>query len=46
MAGMRDVLIHGYDQVDLEQVWKSASVEVPEILRNLERRSETDPGAS
>jgi uncharacterized protein with HEPN domain len=37
MAGMRDVLIHGYDQVDLEQVWKSASVEVPQILSDLER---------
>ncbi len=21
MAGMRDVLIHAYDQVDLEEVW-------------------------
>jgi uncharacterized protein with HEPN domain len=36
MAGLRDVLIHGYDQVDLEEVWKSAAVEVPEILRSLE----------
>lgn len=36
MAGMRDVLIHGYDQVDLEQVWKSASVEVPEVLQSVE----------
>jgi uncharacterized protein with HEPN domain len=21
MAGMRDVLIHAYDQIDLEEVW-------------------------
>ena len=41
MAGMRDVLIHGYDQVDLEEVWKSASVEIPEILSNLERLKES-----
>lgn len=37
MAGMRDVLIHGYDQVDLEEVWKSASVEVPQVLEDVEQ---------
>lgn len=32
MAGMRDVLIHAYDQVDLEEVWV-AYRRLPEIRR-------------
>ena len=33
MAGMRDKLIHGYDIVDLEEVWKTARHDVPDLLR-------------
>jgi len=29
---MRDKLIHGYDIVDLEQVWQTAVEDVPELL--------------
>ncbi|MDQ3250638.1 MAG: DUF86 domain-containing protein [Chloroflexota bacterium] len=29
MAGMRDKLIHGYDQVDLDLVWSVATTEIP-----------------
>ena len=36
MAGMRDVLIHGYDIVDLNEVWKTANRDVPQILPLLE----------
>ena len=36
IAGMRDKLIHGYDIVDLEQVWKTADLDVPELLAALE----------
>jgi uncharacterized protein with HEPN domain len=32
MAGMRDVLLHAYDQVDLEEVW-SAYQRLPDIRR-------------
>ena len=32
IAGMRDKLIHGYDIVDLEQVWQTAAEDVPELL--------------
>ncbi len=39
MAGMRDVLIHGYDQVDLEEVWKTASVDTPDVLAKIESLS-------
>ena len=32
MAGMRDRLIHGYDTVDRDEVWKTATVDVPDLL--------------
>lgn len=36
MAGMRDQLIHGYDIVDLEEVWNTASRNVPILLDQIE----------
>ena len=36
IAGMRDHLIHSYDAIDLEEVWKTASHDVPEVLVKLE----------
>ncbi|GAB4417850.1 MAG: DUF86 domain-containing protein [Anaerolineae bacterium] len=36
MAGMRDKLIHGYDIVDLDEVWKTVEVDVPQVLPLLE----------
>ncbi len=36
IAGMRDKLIHGYDIVDLEQVWQTAVEDVPELLSLIE----------
>jgi uncharacterized protein with HEPN domain len=38
MAGMRDKLIHGYDIVDLDEVWKTANRDVPDLLCWLEPR--------
>jgi uncharacterized protein with HEPN domain len=44
MAGMRDVLIHGYDAVDEVQLWSAATVSVPSILPALEQiAGEIDP---
>ncbi|MGE0086931.1 MAG: DUF86 domain-containing protein [Desulfococcaceae bacterium] len=31
MAGMRDRIIHGYDNVDLEIVWDTVKKEIPKI---------------
>ncbi len=31
MAGMRDILIHDYLDVDFEIVWKTVSVSIPEL---------------
>jgi len=36
IAGMRDKLIHGYDIVDLDEVWKTADADVPDLLSLLE----------
>ena len=36
IAGMRDKLIHGYDQIELTRVWRVANVDVPELLSRLE----------
>jgi uncharacterized protein with HEPN domain len=32
IAGMRDKLIHGYDVVDLDEVWKTAAADVPVLI--------------
>ncbi|RIK54925.1 MAG: hypothetical protein DCC57_06090 [Chloroflexi bacterium] len=37
MARMRDKLIHAYDLVSLEEVWQTATKDIPELLANLER---------
>ncbi len=44
MAGMRDHLIHGYDAIDLEEVWKTATHDVPEALVKLEPLVPRPPG--
>lgn len=36
MAGMRDHLIHGYDVVDWDEVWQTATRDVPDLLNKLE----------
>ena len=36
MAGMRDHLIHAYDTVDWEEVWKTATSDVPGLLVKIE----------
>jgi uncharacterized protein with HEPN domain len=36
IAGMRNHLIHAYDAVDLEEVWKTATVDVPDLLAQIE----------
>ena len=36
IAGMRDHLIHGYDIVDWDEVWKTATSDVPDLLMKIE----------
>ncbi|MFO0840127.1 MAG: DUF86 domain-containing protein [Phycisphaerae bacterium] len=35
IAGMRDRLIHGYDAVDLVEVWRTVEKDVPDLLRRV-----------
>jgi uncharacterized protein with HEPN domain len=43
IAGMRDRLIHQYDAVDLEEVWRTATTDLPALIQDLERvRSAAD----
>ena len=36
VAGMRDKLIHEYDEVDLDEVWKTISSDIPRLISLLE----------
>jgi len=35
IAGMRDVLIHQYDDVDLDEVWRTVRNELPGLISQL-----------
>ena len=37
IAGMRDNLIHEYDDVDLDEVWKTSDKDIPDLLTCLVR---------
>ncbi len=41
MAGMRDVLIHGYFGVDLEVVWRTVTVRIPEVIPAVQKALDT-----
>jgi len=43
IARMRDRLIHHYDAVDLDEVWKTAETDVPELKGQLEPLVREDP---
>ncbi|MDJ0597509.1 MAG: DUF86 domain-containing protein [Crocosphaera sp.] len=36
LAGMRDIIVHEYDQVDLDIVWDVIQHEIPQLLRQIE----------
>jgi len=36
MAGMRDVLIHEYDQIDLDLVWEVVVKELPILKKSVQ----------
>ena len=35
MAGLRDILIHDYDEVDLDMIWKVVNEELLELKKSL-----------
>ncbi len=36
MIGMRNVMIHGYDDIDLVVVWKTVTDDIPRLVDSLE----------
>ncbi len=43
MAGLRDVLIHQYDDVDLAEVWNTLTRELPDLIAHLEPLAPSKP---
>ena len=37
MAGMRDHLVHGYDLVDWDEAWKTAIIDIPNLLEKIKQ---------
>lgn len=37
MAGMRDRLVHGYFDVDLDVVWETVSKDLPQLINQLKK---------
>jgi uncharacterized protein with HEPN domain len=36
IAGLRDILIHEYFDIDVDLIWNIAEAKVPELLRRIE----------
>ncbi len=36
MAGMRDILIHNYDDIELNELWNVATIYIPELIELIE----------
>ncbi len=43
VAGMRDILIHAYDHVDLDEVWAAATVSIPALVKQISPLFPPDP---
>ena len=46
MAGMRDKLVHEYDDVDLDEVWHTLHGDVPRVIAALEPMEPRPPRGS
>ncbi len=44
IAGMRDRLIHGYDSVDVDELWKTSIEDIPMLMAQV-RKIQTELGA-
>jgi uncharacterized protein with HEPN domain len=42
-AGMRDVLIHDYDDVNLDTIWDTAQNDLPKLIAQVEAYLATQP---
>ena len=37
MAGMRDILIHSYENADLEEIWKTIQIVMPDLILKISK---------
>lgn len=37
IAGMRDRLIHGYDSVDTDELWKTSTEDIPVLMEQVQK---------
>lgn len=42
MAGMRDILIHAYNHVDVSEVWNTATIAIPHLIQQIESIQSSD----
>lgn len=43
MAGMRDLVVHAYRNINPDEVWKAVSISVPALIQAAERLVPEDP---
>jgi uncharacterized protein with HEPN domain len=43
IAGLRDILVHEYDTVDLDEVWRTVQSDLPKLIAFAERLSPGGP---
>ena len=36
ISGMRDILIHSYDHVDIDEVWNAVDTSIPSLIKQIE----------
>lgn len=36
IAGMRDILIHAYDHIDIDEVWNAVETAIPALVKQIE----------
>jgi uncharacterized protein with HEPN domain len=36
IVGMRDVLIHAYDELEIDDIWETATLDIPDLIAKLE----------
>ena len=37
MKGMRNLLIHEYDEIDLKDVWNTVKNDLPELIKSIDK---------
>ena len=46
MAGMRDLVVHGYRKIDPDEIWKAVSISIPALIEAAEPLVPADDDAA